>query len=541
MKSSIRITFILLATFTCWNSVAFSYIVGPAKSLEKLTQESDLIFKGKVIGSDLVQLNSFKDFPNYSEKETKFQNISILKGHSPGDEIIFQHYTEKEITGMSWYSPQFYNFSLDQTYIVFAKKTERGKKFQQLQKSHTSKIDQGVFLCDNDTRRPKISVKEAVWQEMMALLQSSSPKNIIYSIQQLDDMSAGKAQGTRLQDYDRELVLKNVAPLIQSDDEAVVNNAVSFLGSHNPYLKEERTLFWLTTVGSAKFPGIGEMDQQMKNLGGERFHKELIALASHGSSEETRSKAILALGLIGKPYVYKALKVWLRDPSPLIRASATLLLADFSHLASADLLRGMASDESPNVRGNAAKAIGFGQNVAMTGVLENLLWDGEAKVRKNAAMSLLSFSLNEIGLEDIFKRSKEVQEFKPLFLNALARSDASTYLNELAYSIENNITPKNFWGGRTPSFSSWEIMFSFLQGKTHREIRSGKYNPYLDTLEKVGNYSSSEPRDIYAFYLQRNMGKRAKAFRAKAKKNLSYDIDYYFNQVDENPERYHRK
>ena len=60
-------------------------------------------------------------------------------------------------------------------------------------------------------------------------------------------------------------------------------------------------------------------------------------------------------------------------------------------------------------------------------------------------------------------------------------------------------------------------------------------------MEKVGNYSSSEPRDIYAFYIQRGMAARARQFREAARKAASYDLDYYFKQVDENPALYKRE
>jgi hypothetical protein len=64
---------------------------------------------------------------------------------------------------------------------------------------------------------------------------------------------------------------------------------------------------------------------------------------------------------------------------------------------------------------------------------------------------------------------------------------------------------------------------------------------YLDAMEKVGNYSSSEPRDIYAFYVQRGMTERAQKFCEAARKAVSYDLDYYFKQVDENPSLYKRQ
>jgi len=69
-------------------------------------------------------------------------------------------------------------------------------------------------------------------------------------------------------------------------------------------------------------------------------------------------------------------------------------------------------------------------------------------------------------------------------------------------------------------------------------VRAGQWDRYLDALEKVGNYSSSEPRDIYAFYLQREMPERAANYRAKAKKAVSYDLDRYFEMVDKSPATY---
>jgi hypothetical protein len=53
-------------------------------------------------------------------------------------------------------------------------------------------------------------------------------------------------------------------------------------------------------------------------------------------------------------------------------------------------------------------------------------------------------------------------------------------------------------------------------------------------------YSSSEPRDLYALYVQKGLAARAQAFRAQCKKAITYDIDYYFKQVDEHPSHYTR-
>ena len=107
--------------------------------------------------------------------------------------------------------------------------------------------------------------------------------------------------------------------------------------------------------------------------------------------------------------------------------------------------------------------------------------------------------------------------------------------------VEEKTEPKDFWGGQVPAFTAWEILFKYLQSLPFDEVRSGKFYRYLNAMEMVGKYSSSEPRDIYAFYLQRGMTERAKNFRQKAKKAVSYDLDYYFNMVDKNPSLYKRQ
>ena len=91
-----------------------------------------------------------------------------------------------------------------------------------------------------------------------------------------------------------------------------------------------------------------------------------------------------------------------------------------------------------------------------------------------------------------------------------------------------------------PAFTAWEILFRYLQRQPPEVVTSGKLDRYLDAIEKVGNYSSSEPRDIYAFYLQRGMTERARRYRAAAKKAVTYDLDYYFKQVDAAPSLYKR-
>jgi hypothetical protein len=140
-------------------------------------------------------------------------------------------------------------------------------------------------------------------------------------------------------------------------------------------------------------------------------------------------------------------------------------------------------------------------------------------------------------------------QFHALFINALAREDAGAYSDELAEIIKKKKEPQQFWGGRIPWGVSWERLFIYVQGQPAADVRSGKLDKALDALEYPASgdpagpsyYSSSEPRDLYALYVQRGMTDRAAKFRAQAKKTITYDIDYYFNMVDQNPQNYQRR
>jgi hypothetical protein len=123
-------------------------------------------------------------------------------------------------------------------------------------------------------------------------------------------------------------------------------------------------------------------------------------------------------------------------------------------------------------------------------------------------------------------------ESQPLSLLALARQDPGAYLKELAQVIEKKTEPTSWSGGEIPAFTAWKMLFKHLQAQPPAAIRSGKWDRYLDAFEKVGNHSSSHPRDIYGFYLQRKMTERAAKYRALVNKTATYDMNRYFDMVD---------
>ena len=518
---------------------AAGYFVGPPVNLEKLAAEADVIFKATAVSSKEVRDNSFKSLPGYVPFETQFAIISLIKG-SETNIVRFRHYDEIQQGLRGMYQPQLYHFQEKGSYLVFAKKTDAPDVCRQLWESHTIKEDLGVLRCVDDKPVASGTLKEIVRAELVKLLRSPQPTDRIYGIQQLDQMSERPDPFRSTKDFARSDVLELVGPLMTDANDETARAAITVIGSNNPYLTEERAQYWLATVGSAEVPGIGKMDPKLKNPGGERFRKELCAIADGGASVATRALAIRSLGLVRNAALVEPLSRWLRDPDPEIRASAVLLLADYPGNDALKQLTTLAADPAPGVRLHAARAIGFMQQAELAGTLGALLVDQDAKVRQAASLSLLSFSPKQETIAKIFVANLGNEEFSPLFLNALAGENPEAYLEPLAQAVERKTQPRNWSGGQNPTLTAFNILFKYLQSQPVDAVRDGKFDRCLDAIEKGYLTGSSEPRDIYAFYLQRGMTERAKAYRAAAKKAASYDLDYYFNMVDQSPATYTR-
>ncbi len=238
------------------------------------------------------------------------------------------------------------------------------------------------------------------------------------------------------------------------------------------------------------------------------------------------------------PELKARLARWLADPEPAVRQAAAILLADFPELLSAEVVDRLATDTAAPVRAGIAQAVGFGQLDAQLDVLDKLLLDPQSEVQAAAALSLLSFPTAKS--RSILEKHLKQSDYRSLFVNALARQDPSPHLAALCEVIEKELCPENWWGGRIPWGESWDILFKFVQAKPAAELQKGTYDNVLAALESPNYYSSSEPRDLYALYVQRGLKERAASFRAACNKKATFDMEYYFNMVDENPNQYQR-
>ena len=369
------------------------------------------------------------------------------------------------------------------------------------------------MLCPDDQPVTAKSVKEAIWGQLSLMLKSANATNVTYAIHQLDQMSGRKESFGATQDFDRTNVLNAIHGLMTDSNPQVAQAAIVAVGSHNPYMSDERTIFWLATVGSGEVPGIGKMDPKMINLGGELYWTGPLHAGGQQSSNETRAMAIQALGLVREPSLKPAVERWLADPAPAIRASATLLLADFPGPESCKRLAALADDAAPEVRACVARAAGFAQQVEAADTLAKLLADTEAKVRTAAAMSLLSFSPKDKVIADIFRANVENDEFKPLFLIALARENPAGYLDALASAVEQRTEPKNWWGGQIPAFTAWEILFRYLQTQPPEALQ----------LRQAGPLSrrDGEGRQLLVFRAARHLRLLPPAWHDRARAEVS--------------------
>jgi len=559
---------ILLFSSLLFGSSAQGYIVGSSPPLDKIIELSDIIFKGTAINSVSQAQSGFPGFPYFPAEETQFKVFSILKGSLPGATAKFRHYTAPGVID----APQYYPIKIGQTYLVCAKRTDTADVFQQLWTYPTSGPDGSVVVCANANLVAAKTFKEALCSELIGRLQGTDNKDVLNVIGQLDELSGG-LESWATSDFDRKEVLAGMHGLMANPDPDVAQAALHVVGSYSPYLSEEQTGYWLNTVGGVTMPNFGVLDPQRKNIGGELYRNELLALANGKADADMRAMAIASLGLVRDPAFEMSLDRWLADPSPTVRHSATLLLADFPDMATHDRLTKLADDRAPEVRSAVAISIGLEQEPEKADILVKLLNDHDAKVRQTAAMSLLSFSPKNKAIAAIFNVSRNRGEFVPLFLNALALDNPEPYLDRLALVVVRQTEPTNWWGGETPYLVAWEILFEYLQAQPVDQITSGKLDPYLDAMEKVAFESDTDqctstqglhhlespamiemermcnlrdvavPVAIYAFYVQRGMTARAKKYRQWADKTVAdyTGFDDVFTWVDNNPSLYTRK
>jgi hypothetical protein len=505
-------------------SSAFATIVGPAVPLDELASKVDLVCKATVVADRPVTDAWFEPIAGYEVREAELRVVSVIKGTAPSV-IRFHHYAELPLGGMSF--RQGYTFAAGRTYIVFATQGADGTH-RQWSKSRTAKPDQGVLLAVDAKPHRGTTAREAVWAELLALLESADDTDVLEAIRQLDELSGGRR--TQLKDFDRSKALAAICPQLASSKVTVATGAVTVFGADSPYFDDSHAPFWFAGIGKGSIPGIGAATRSA-HPAADVAVKELLDLTAAGMTPQLRALAIRTVAPLSAVSA-AMVSEWLRDPNVEVRQAAVLASAERRDRVA---ITAASSDSSPDIRHAAALAIGFAQDPKLVPLLDTLLHDPEAKVRTAAALSLVAFAPGDA--QQVLKANLAL-EFRPLFINALARADPQPYLPLLAEVIEQRLQPENWWGGFIPAGDSWAILYGFVKSRPSDELTSGKLDRSLDALERMQWFSSSEPRALYALYLSRGLPARAQQLREATRKSLTYDIDYFFDMADKDPQTY---
>ncbi len=505
---------------------ARGYAVGPAVGLAELGKTAALVVKATVVADAPVTDPWFEPLPGFAPRDAQLRIVSVLKGATKATTIHFHHYAHAPLppnSGMS-YEPQSYELAVGKTYVVFAAAGEHGT-YRQLDKSETMKPDQGVIAAGDARPVRAKAIADAVFDELRLALASRRDDDAIAAIVQLDELSGGRGQN--LADFARPASLALIAPLIASPSTPVATAAIAVFGLDSPYFVDADAPYWLAGIGKGTIAGLGPR-KPPATPAADAAKAELDTVAVNGKVPAVRALAIRALAR-SHPGDARIL-AWWGDADLGIRAATVLATAERPDHS---LIEQASTAAEPSLRHAAALAIGFSQDPGLVGRLDRLLDDGTPAVAEAAAMSLLAFAIGEARP---VLTAKLHSDYRALFINALARTDARPYLAELAEVIEKQLEPKLWWGGAIPSSDSWAILFAYVASVPRAEL--GKLTASLDALEKMKWFGSSEPQKLYALYLRRGMVPRAKAFRAAIKKSSPYDMDVYFDMVDKRPETY---
>ena len=544
----IRAAFVLVLTAAVSSAIqpVEAYPVGPSLTLDDLVAEAGFIGKVTVVESKPIADAWFDGVRGFEPVQTQLKVLATYKGNAGDAEIGFRHYAEADAGNLpGGYIPQTYRFEPGRTYVLFASATAERAVFRQLWKSHKLQADQGLVLAASTEPRSDQPIKDVIFAELTGLLKSQTTVDVKYGLAHLDELSGGTYAGQ--QDFDRAEVLAYVKGVLAHPSNEVVLAAVRVMGSNNPYMFADDAPSRLAAMGEGDIQRLATSDRAHVNLGAKLYWKDLATIADRQAPAATRVLAIRALGHAEEPAILPLVRRWTTDVEPLVRQAAAVLLADFQAEIDPALVTRLTADLQPAVRIGAAEAIGFGQFKQLIPTLGKVLADVDLGVQSAGAASLLSFSPRDSG--DVLRANVDHPEFHALFVNALAREDTGAYLDELTEIVKKQEAPAHFWGGHIPWGVSWDLLFSYVQRQPVAQVRDGQFDRVLDVLEYPASgdpagpsyYGSSEPRDLYALYVQRGMAERAAKFRALTKENVRGDLDVYFERVDRNPQNFQRQ
>jgi hypothetical protein len=543
LRYGLRIAALLavLAPFTLQ-----AYLVGLPDGMDKMTTNSDLILKARVISSTTITNAAFQPVPGFQVQASTLEVLSILKGQCPSKTVVFQHYASHPDDRMGrMYAPQHYDLEDGHCYLMFAARTEQDDVFRQIRMHHTSKEDEGVMRTLDDRPLSNMTVKDAHWFELGLLLNNLATTNQLYAIQQLDSMSGNKSQSWHHADnFNRADVLKILQPLITHTNDEVAIAALNCFKSGPD--------------------GTGQDDA---------YAEALTQITTCGAPTSRWIAAIDACSGARFPVVSNALSRWLTNASDEVRLHTVLLLPSFPGEFSERALRERATDPSPSVRAGVADAIGNGKIVTLLPLLKTLftdpvgrtnpvpplsleqlqdggrIWGGNnGDVHTSAGYALLQFDTDQVG--DFLASNLNDPGFRPAFLCKLAETHTAPWLTNLVEMLEQRRVriekevevsgvpqKKEYLKARLTlsgnAFKCWNILYGYLHELPPEAFANGKMNRTLDAMERAGTTGSQEPMRLYELYRTKGLPERAAKYRQENNNQaVGFDIELYYNRVD---------
>lgn len=524
-------------------------IIGPTPTLAELTSKGVLIFKGAAISNQTVEDSALKAVPGFIVVETKFQLISKIKGQIDGTTVHFRHYEhDAHAQGLEMWSPEAFSFQEGRSYLIVTgpmNGTDGAIQFQ----AHTSlKGDDGVLLCGDAQPVSGSGLKSLYWTELTKLLQNHDVKDAVYAMDQLKllSMPAVRRENRNfrlmggLSEFDRRDVMDVVHGFLSNPDDGVAQAAIDIIAGDNPYTQNGDVLGWLSAVGGNKSFQAQPANQNDFGSGGERYEKELLAVAENESNApQTRAMAIEALGPGRHFHAWADLFRWVEDPSPAVRRAAALATSgegedyyDEDH----GIYSRLAVDPAPEVRRALALAIGFGQSAHAFRFLPPLLTDPADTVRQAAAASICSFPIKNATAAAFFQSNLDNPEFGPLFLIALAGDNPADHLGQLARTILADKPVKSWNPLYDSSYFCRTILFDYLRTVPRDQFSSGKYDGLLDALAYKASWSDQYVIDLFCFFINRGYKDRAQKLHQTTTGYLTGVLD----RAEKSPDSYQR-
>jgi hypothetical protein len=448
--------------------------------------------------------------------------------------------------------PQYYQFRRDQTYLLFGRKTASDTILEPFSFDWREKLDAGVFWTLDDRPARTADTPELIWQEMELQLDRGDAERIEYAIGQLDAHS-GCRRFSPL-DYDRRRALARIHTFALHPDSKVAWAAIQAIGAdsplvnyryylprdfrppdweniqaklYSPHSYHDLSHQWLALVAVRPSHGFAQWEGPRTNELARPYSRELVSAVERGTNAWVRAMAVRALGRVCDPEVGQRVGAWTKDADPDVRQVAVLLVADYPEQVTN--LVAAADDEQPGVRAAAMNAIGLGQSTTQLALLEKGLSDPASEVRALAARSLLS--LDPDIADPVLERLCQSFPCEPEYINALAERAPARYANQLADIVASSPESTLHIAGIIPYARSWQLLWAYLQTLPPAAFRDGRWDRHLEALAKAKFHGSSEPRDLYAWFLKMGWEERAARLRAQYGPGKPRDLEYFFQQV----------